>query len=168
MKLTSQLFVAGILLTAFSSCTMEKRTYMSGYHIEWNHNTENSNKNKEVASLCGKNIQHSVANEITVTTAVANEPCETLMASAENDFSAIATTITQQKRERSVSLKKEVNANSFTDKTTASEQKMKTKSGKKDFEFGLGLGIIFGVVSFFLTLLITYLAIAAVKSILTQ
>lgn len=37
MKHASILSIAALLILFASSCTVEKRRYMSGYHIEWNH-----------------------------------------------------------------------------------------------------------------------------------
>ena len=34
------------IASVFSSCTMEKRVYSSGYHIEWNHNKNNTDNSK--------------------------------------------------------------------------------------------------------------------------
>lgn len=45
MKKLKQLsFIALALTIIISSCTIEKRVHMSGYHIEWKNGTHNSNK----------------------------------------------------------------------------------------------------------------------------
>jgi len=48
MKKTLSLSLIGIfLIAAFSSCSMEKRQYSSGYHIQWNNQAKNDIKNKD-------------------------------------------------------------------------------------------------------------------------
>lgn len=40
MKNISSFFLLGAVVLFASSCTVEKRKYMSGYHVEWKHRTE--------------------------------------------------------------------------------------------------------------------------------
>jgi len=51
MKNLKHLSVIGLaLMLVFSSCTMEKRMYMSGYHIEWKKGKHNSDKQELVSN----------------------------------------------------------------------------------------------------------------------
>ncbi len=49
-RITSVLLVVGFVLVFFSSCTIEKRVYSSGYHVEWkkNHRITNQYENTNV------------------------------------------------------------------------------------------------------------------------
>ncbi|MBI3510778.1 MAG: YqaE/Pmp3 family membrane protein [Bacteroidetes bacterium] len=63
---------AALVMAAFmfNSCSMEKRQYMKGYHVEWNHNKEittTNNNNNDVAKQVG------VLPSQTANTVAANE-----------------------------------------------------------------------------------------------
>lgn len=68
IKSTSILFLSILL---FSSCTVEKRRYSSGYHVDWHFNKRNTshsiNKNKEIGSVVQKTNQPQQINEVGIT-----------------------------------------------------------------------------------------------------
>jgi hypothetical protein len=83
MKKTIQLFAAGlILLSLFSSCSVEKRRYMPGYNVQWK-SSKVDIKSKELVQenkQMGRNeiLPAELPSSITI------DPDETAMASADN------------------------------------------------------------------------------------
>lgn len=65
-KITLGSLLGLAIATVFSSCTMEKRVYSSGYHIEWNHNknsTETSKASYAIDAKSDKKDSESVVIE---------------------------------------------------------------------------------------------------------
>jgi len=82
MKNLKHLLFSGLaLMLVLSSCTMEKRIYMSGYHIEWNKNKQHADKS-ELAS----NNKTAEQNQI-----VREEQSETATNTVENSFDQTVT-----------------------------------------------------------------------------
>jgi len=55
MKNLKHLLFSGLaLMLVLSSCTMEKRIYSSGYHIEWNKSKQNPDRQELVKKDNGK------------------------------------------------------------------------------------------------------------------
>ena len=62
MKSIKQLSFIGLAITlVLTSCTMEKRVYMSGYHIDWKNGKRNSNKQELVSN---DNVKQTEQNQI--------------------------------------------------------------------------------------------------------
>jgi len=62
MKSIKQLSFIGLAITlVLNSCTMEKRVYMSGYHIDWKNGKRNSNKQELVSN---DNVKQTEQNQI--------------------------------------------------------------------------------------------------------
>lgn len=62
MKTTKHLTIIGLAITvALSSCSIEKRVFMSGYHIEWNKKSHNFD-NQEI--LINDNAKQKAHNQI--------------------------------------------------------------------------------------------------------
>jgi len=75
MKPLKQISFIGLALTfILSSCSMEKRVHLSGYHIKWENAKNNSNKQE--FSKTNTNNEVLSENESTVETTVAMEPTE--------------------------------------------------------------------------------------------
>ncbi len=71
MKSIKQLLFTGLAtMLILSSCTMEKRVYMSGYHIEWNKSKHNP-ESKEIAS--NDNGKEAEQNQIGTVVQAENE-----------------------------------------------------------------------------------------------
>ncbi len=71
MKSIKQLLFTGLAtMLILSSCTMEKRVYMSGYHIEWNKSKHNP-ESKEIAS--NDNGKQAEQNQIGTVVQAENE-----------------------------------------------------------------------------------------------
>jgi TM2 domain-containing membrane protein YozV len=90
MRTLKQLFLVGAaaaLLT--SSCTMEKRVYMPGYHIEWN-NSKTATARADVKTKDAQNKQSHMAPMLSVAPsalAISKPATEVLTASAEKNIS---------------------------------------------------------------------------------
>src|ERR1044072_3462147 len=56
------LFAVLTAALAFTACSIEKRHYMKGYHVTWNHNTHND-----------QSVNEPAAAVVTTTTPVTNE-----------------------------------------------------------------------------------------------
>jgi len=60
MKNLKHLLFSGLaLMLVLSSCTMEKRVYMSGYHIEWNKSKQNPDRQELVNKDNGKTTEQN-------------------------------------------------------------------------------------------------------------
>ncbi len=44
----NKLFLVALIAIIYSSCTVEKRHYMSGYHVEWHHKTQKTTGSGEI------------------------------------------------------------------------------------------------------------------------
>jgi TM2 domain-containing membrane protein YozV len=90
MRTLKQLFLVGAaaaLLT--SSCTMEKRVYMPGYHIEWN-NSKTATARADVKTKDAQNKQSHMAPMLSFAPsalAISKPATEVLTASAEKNIS---------------------------------------------------------------------------------
>ena len=96
MKSIKQLSFIGLaIILVLNSCTMEKRVYMSGYHIEWKKSKHNPDKQELVSNENGKQTAQNqigtVELSINKTNSVVNsfEPTITddnISASVDNSF----------------------------------------------------------------------------------
>ena len=68
MKIVSRFFCAGIIfLFLFSSCTIEKRKYLSGYNIQWENSKPGSKRNESVRKNKPEGTDRTIAaNPLTV------------------------------------------------------------------------------------------------------
>lgn len=84
MKSIKQLSFIGLVITlVLTSCSMEKRVYMSGYHIDWKNGKRNSNKQELVSSDNGKKKEQN--QTVTV------EQSETATNTVDNSFAPTVT-----------------------------------------------------------------------------
>jgi TM2 domain len=87
MKSLRQFFFTGLAIALFlSSCTMEKRVYMSGYHIEWNKSKHNSDKQELSSNDNGKQNQASVGEHSVNETGTPDNSFEPM--AADNNITA--------------------------------------------------------------------------------
>jgi hypothetical protein len=66
MKLPKQLFLLGLAIAfVLNSCTMDKRVYSSGYHIQWNKSKQNSEKSDVATNVDQSKSKHDKTETIT-------------------------------------------------------------------------------------------------------
>jgi hypothetical protein len=91
-NLKNQLFFGLALMLVLSSCTIEKRMYMPGYHVEWNKSKHSAGKS-ELSYINNNNTKLSEQNptineeSLTITNTEADEFADT---EVENSLSASA------------------------------------------------------------------------------
>src|ERR1017187_10116329 len=90
MKKIKQLSLVGLALTfILSSCSMDKRVYTSGYHIEWKHNNHSSDKQEVVKNNTTNEIKtENKKIELTATTAVSETTIENNSEVSDNNVTA--------------------------------------------------------------------------------
>ena len=141
MKSIKQISFLGLVVAlVLSSCSAEKRVYMSGYHMTWNkakHKTEKhevvSNKSKKAKAELVDNITNSLATSLAPIT-IANN----LSASAGNAFVGIAKhpAISVSKNETTVSSDKNLKSEIKT--VIKKDSKKNKKTSKKSAAAGEG------------------------------
>jgi hypothetical protein len=133
MKTLRQLSIIGLtVILGLTSCTMEKRVYMSGYHIEWNKNRHHADKS-ELAS--NNNAKQTEQNQ-TVTV----EQTETASNAVDDSF---APPVNEENLTASVGneqiilpQKEKINLSSSHKVKTTDEEKETKPSFKSEFKKG--------------------------------
>ena len=141
MKSIKQLSFIGLAITlVLSSCTMEKRVYMSGYHIQWNKSKHNPDKQELVNTDSRKQTVEQSENE---TKTVDNSFAQTvtddnITASVDNNSVIIPShkTVSFSKNENTVTTK--TNPTSETKTIVKSDSKKNKKANKKSATDGGG------------------------------
>lgn len=131
MKSIKQLLFTGLAtMLILSSCTMEKRVYMSGYHIEWNKSKHNS-ESKEIAS--NDNGKQAEQNQIGTVVQVENESN-----TVENSATVSEDNITASVDNHQLILPEKEKLNLFSSQKvkTADEEKQTKPSLKSEFKKG--------------------------------
>lgn len=148
MKSIKQLSFIGMVITlVLTSCTMEKRVYMSGYHIEWNKRIHNSDKQELVISENSKKSDENitVTVEQLVKATNTNDTYFTSTATDENITASLDNSVIIPSR-KSVSFSKNENSvtantnQTFEGKTVISKKisKAKKKAEKNNAAEGGG------------------------------
>ena len=145
MKSLKQLSFIGLAITlVLTSCTMEKRVYMSGYHIEWNKSKHNPDRQELVSNDNGKQTEQNQIvtgkqSEIETST-VDNFPTvieDNLSASIDNSVIIPSRkTVSFNKKENTVTAK--INLNSVTKTIVKADSKENKKANKKSAANGGG------------------------------
>jgi len=146
MKSIKQLSFIGLaIMLVLNSCTMEKRVYMSGYHIEWNKSKNNPDRQELVSNDNVKKIEQSQIGTIEQykngSNTLENVPTidnENLTASLDNSIILPShKTISFSKNENSVTAKTN---QTFEEKTVISKKisKAKKKAEKNNAADGGG------------------------------
>lgn len=142
MKSLKQLSFIGLAITlVLSSCTMEKRIYMSGYHIEWSKSKHNPDKQELVNNDSRKLTVEQSENETnTVDNSFAPTVIdENITASADNNSVIIIPshkTVSFSKNENTVTSK--TNLTSETKTIIKKDSKKNKKVNKKSATEGAG------------------------------
>ena len=138
MKSIKQLSFIGLAtMLVLSSCTMEKRVYMSGYHIEWKKSTHNLDR-QELVSNDGKLAEQ---NQIGTVEQSENENKKIDNAASVNDNSLTASvdnsviipsrkTVSFSKKENTVTAK--TNSTSEIKTVVKSDSKKNKKANNKN------------------------------------
>lgn len=97
-----------IIAIALGSCTVEKRHYMSGYHVDWNTRVAKADKNKKAASSEKEYTAHSMSPK----SVQGNNTIETENAGLANvsDYKFEANTAVESKVEKASKVKKQKEA----------------------------------------------------------
>ena len=158
MKSRSKLLIVGITLSFFiSSCTMEKRMYMSGYHIEWLNGKPTADKNSATKIRAVAQLKKEFTN-LDVTATECEIDGTEITACNGNEITTVATGFTKKNNRHAVNV---LNAG----KTTAAPEVKPVKENKlvkklrKDFGSYNLLALILALV---LAILIVYLVLLAV------
>ncbi len=153
MKKIILLAVAAIFMV--SSCTIEKRLYNSGYHVEWNHSKkhvdsdqvaqeENSSEVREVQTVAVNRTAN--ADQVVEESVVNNDAGVTIVAETENieSHEVVATTHAVSK-ESAASAVKDQQVKAVKAKESKKAEKSKAPAGGKSQLVALLLCIIVGV-----------------------
>ncbi len=101
MKTLKHLLFSGLaLMLVLYSCTMEKRIYSSGYHIEWNKSKQNPDRQKLASKTAKQNQTVTVEQSEIATNTVDNSPPvidDNITASVDNSIIMTNTTPSPQK-----------------------------------------------------------------------
>ncbi len=155
------------LITLISSCSIQKRTYRSGYHVEWNKNytSANSKESSEQNAIANNDYEHSeeqtystipIENEIIVSSDLAINEIE-----SEMNFQSELISATEVKDENRIlpiniiDIKKDIEQNKIESGTISSTKIISNKSNKSSNAAANGgklqivaliLCILFGVI----------------------
>ena len=146
MKSIKQLSFIGLaIMLVLTSCTMEKRVYMSGYHIDWKNGKQNSNKQELVSNDNEKQTEQNQIGTVeqteNETNTIDNSPTVNynLTASVDNSVIIIPSrkTVSFSKKENTVTTKtnpttetKNVIANKVTKAQKKAEKNNSAGGGK--------------------------------------
>ena len=133
MKSIKQLSFIGLaIMLVLTSCTMEKRVYMSGYHIDWKNGKHNSNKQELVSNDNEKQTEQNQIGTVeqteNETNTIDNSPTvnDNHTASVDNSVIIIPSrkTVSFSKKENTVTAKTNP---TFETKTVITNKVTKTK-----------------------------------------
>lgn len=154
MKSLKQLSFIGLaIMLVLSSCTMEKRVYMSGYHIEWNKSKHNPDRQELAINDNGKQTEQNQIETIEQSENETNTIDNNITASVDNSVIASShKTVSFSKKENVVIAK--TNSVSETKTVTAYKVSKTKKKAEKNNSAGGGKSqIVAFLLCFFLGLL---------------